>query len=62
MKVTVDWHACASTGSCVQICPDVFSLDSSGQLQVTEAPGESLRDEVEEAAAMCPNAAITVID
>lgn len=60
MNVEVDWQACASTGSCVQICPDVFSLDADGQLHVVEAPDESFRDEVEEAAAMCPNAAITV--
>ncbi|HKS47000.1 MAG TPA: ferredoxin [Amycolatopsis sp.] len=60
MKVTVDWDACASTGSCVQICPDVFTLDPDGRLQVLAEPDESLRPEVAEAADMCPNAAITL--
>lgn len=62
MKVTVDWDACASTGSCVQICPDVFSQDVKGALHVVEEPDESLRPDVVEAAEMCPNAAISVRD
>ena len=62
VKVTVNWERCASTGSCVQICPDVFALDASGQLQVVETPDESLHAEVWDAADMCPTAAITVHD
>lgn len=60
MKVTVDWDKCASTGSCVQICPDVFALDANGQLQVVESPDEVFHSEVWEAADMCPTAAIAV--
>ena len=60
MDIEIDWDACASTGSCVQICPEVFSLDASGQLCVADHPNEEFRPDVEEAAAMCPTAAITV--
>jgi ferredoxin len=61
MKVTVDYDVCASTGSCMQICPEVFELRSDGFLYVLlEEPPESLRNQVEQAADMCPTAAITV--
>jgi ferredoxin len=61
MKVTVDFDVCASTGSCMQICPEVFELRSDGYLYVLqEEPPESLRQQVEQAADMCPTAAITV--
>ena len=60
MKVMVDWSKCTSTGSCVQICPEVFSLDWNGQLQVRSGPDESLRADVDEAADMCPSSAISV--
>ena len=63
MKVTVDFDVCASTGSCMQICPEVFELRSDGYLYILqEEPPESLRDQVVQAADMCPTAAITVED
>lgn len=62
MKVYVDWNACASTGSCVQSCPEVFEFDVEGQLHVIEEPDESLRLDVLAAADICPTAAITVRD
>ncbi|HEX4982024.1 MAG TPA: ferredoxin [Ilumatobacteraceae bacterium] len=61
MKVTVDYDLCASTGSCMQICPEVFEVRSDGYLYVLQdEPGEELRTKVEEAAELCPTAAITV--
>jgi ferredoxin len=63
MRVTVDFDVCASTGSCMQICPEVFELRSDGYLYILqEEPAESLRQQVEQAADMCPTAAITVDD
>lgn len=63
MRITVDFDVCASTGSCMQICPEVFEVRSDGFLYILdEAPGESLRKTVEQAADMCPTAAITVVD
>jgi len=61
MKVEVDFDVCASTGSCMQICPEVFEVRSDGYLYILqEEPGEELRGRVMEAAEACPTAAITV--
>jgi ferredoxin len=61
MKVTVDYDLCASTGSCMQICPEVFEVRSDGYLYVLdEEPGPELEAKVTEAADLCPTAAITV--
>jgi ferredoxin len=61
MKVEVDFDVCASTGSCMQICPEVFEVRSDGYLYILqEEPGEELRTKVTEAAEACPTAAITV--
>jgi ferredoxin len=59
MKVSVDFDVCASTGSCMQICPEVFEVRSDGYI-LQEEPGEELREKVQMAADMCPTAAITV--
>ncbi|MEO8264198.1 MAG: ferredoxin [Ilumatobacteraceae bacterium] len=62
-KVTVDYDVCASTGSCMQFCPEVFEVRSDGFLYLLqEEPPESLRPAVEQAADMCPTAAISVTD
>ena len=48
MKITVDYDVCASTGSCMQICPEVFEVRSDGYLYVLqEEPPEELRDRSE---------------
>jgi ferredoxin len=61
MKVSVDFDVCASTGTCMQICPEVFEVRSDGYLYVLqEEPGDELADKVNEAADMCPTGAITV--
>ena len=61
MKVVVDYDVCASTGSCMQVCPEVFEVRADGYLYILqEEPGEELRDSVVQAAEMCPTAAITV--
>jgi ferredoxin len=41
MKVIVDYDVCASTGSCMQVCPEVFEVRSDGFLYVLqeEPPG-----------------------
>lgn len=63
MKVSVDFDVCASTGACMQVCPEVFEVRTDGYLYVLqEEPGEELRDKVTMAADMCPTAAITVTD
>jgi ferredoxin len=61
MRVIVDFDVCASTGACMQVCPEVFEVRSDGYLYVLqEEPPEELRDKVMQAADLCPTAAITV--
>ncbi len=63
MKVSVDFDVCASTGACMQVCPEVFEVRSDGYLYVLqENPSDELHDKVHQAADMCPTAAITVED
>ena len=61
MKVTVNYNICASTGACMQVCPEVFEVRRDGYLYVlNENPGEELRDKVQQAADFCPTAAISI--
>ncbi len=61
MRVIVDFDVCASTGSCMQMCPEVFEVRSDGYLYILqENPAEELRAKVEEAADLCPTGAITI--
>ena len=61
MKVTVDYDVCASTGSCVQICPEVFEIRSDGYLYLLmeQVPPE-LHAKAREAEELCPTGAITL--
>ena len=61
MKVVVDYDVCASTGSCMQVCPEVFEVRSDGYLYVLqEEPPPELHERVREAAELCATAAITL--
>ena len=63
MKVKVDYDMCASTGGCMQICPEVFEVRSDGYLYVLqEEPAAELHGKVREAADLCPTAAIELED
>ncbi len=61
IKVVVDRDVCQDHGQCVFAAPQVFELDEEGTLVVLqEEVGEDLRDNVEEAADVCPVQAITI--
>jgi ferredoxin len=61
MKVSVDYDKCISSGSCMDLCPQVFEVRGDGFLYVLqEEPPDDLRQPVEEAAELCPTGAITV--
>jgi ferredoxin len=61
VKVVVDYDVCASTGTCMRIAPEIFEVRDDGFLYVLqEEPPEELRPKAEEAAEMCPTAAITI--
>ncbi|MCD9880082.1 MULTISPECIES: ferredoxin [Streptomyces] len=62
MKVVVDMNKCQDHGQCVFAAPDVFRLDENGRLGYVGDPDDALRDEVEEAADVCPLQAIRIED
>jgi len=63
MKVTINFDMCASTGGCMQVCPEVFEVRSDGYLYVLQdEPAAVLHDKVREAADLCPTAAIELAD
>ncbi|MFD3813433.1 ferredoxin [Rhodococcus sp. NPDC058639] len=61
MKVSVDDDSCRGHGVCLALCPDVFDLSDGGYAVtlVSEVPAEH-EDSVREAAASCPERAITL--
>ena len=64
MKVVVDELRCDAHGVCVDACPEVFALsDDDDKVRVLVAePDESLREQLQRAALVCPKAAITIED
>lgn len=62
MKITVDTNLCEVHGDCVVAAPEVFDLGEDDEVvQVLQSePGEEHRAAVEQAARMCPVAAILV--
>ena len=61
MKVTVDYDMCASTGGCMQICPEVFALDDEGHATVAvDVVPVELEDKARQAVVNCPERAISV--
>ena len=64
MKVSVDFDVCASTGGCMQICPEVFEVRNDGYLYLLmegDIPPE-LTAKVKDAADSCPTGAISLGD
>ena len=64
MRVVVDELRCDAHGVCMDACPEVFALsdDDDKVCVLVEEPDESLREQVQRAAVVCPKAAITIED
>ncbi|POX38727.1 ferredoxin [Streptomyces sp. Ru73] len=62
MKVVVDMNQCQDHGQCVFAAPDVFRFDADGRLAYVSDPDDALREDVEEAADVCPLQAIRIED
>jgi ferredoxin len=62
MRVVLDELRCDAHGVCVAACPEVFALDDTDDLVrvLIGEPDESLRSAVQEAARVCPKAAIEI--
>lgn len=62
LHVVVDQEKCCGAGQCAMVAPEVFDQnDDDGTVVLLEAdPGEDQRGLVNEAAQVCPAAAITL--
>ncbi|MDX8029085.1 ferredoxin [Lentzea sp. BCCO 10_0856] len=62
MKITVDQDKCCGAGTCVLLAPDVFDQRDEDGIVVLldQEPPASLHSLVQEAASVCPAAAISV--
>jgi ferredoxin len=60
MKITVDKVKCCGAGQCVMVAPDVFDQrDEDGVVVLLDAaPATEFHTAVQEAASVCPAAAI----
>jgi ferredoxin len=62
VQVEIDQPKCVASGQCVLAAPDVFDQDDEGiAVLLQETPGPELHDDVKEAAAICPAAAIRLV-
>ncbi|GIF19316.1 ferredoxin [Actinoplanes tereljensis] len=64
MRVEFDEPKCVAAGQCAMVAPDIFDQrDDDGVAIVLDAtPGPEHFDEVREAAAVCPAAAIRLVE
>jgi ferredoxin len=64
MKVELDEPKCVASGQCVMAAPDVFDQrdDDGVAILLQEYPGVELHEETREAAAICPAAAIRLVE
>ena len=60
MKVIVNMSTCQNMGQCVYEAPEVFSLDEQGRLQYVADVENSLLEQVEASAMLCPTQSISV--
>lgn len=63
MHVEVDQPKCVASGQCVMLAPDVFDQDDDGIVELLDAdPAPERHDDVRESAAVCPAAAIRLVE
>ncbi|GAA2694799.1 ferredoxin [Nonomuraea recticatena] len=64
MRIAVDEAKCCGAGPCVLIAPDVFDQRDEDGIVVllAETPAPALNAAVREAAAVCPAAAIHLVE
>jgi len=63
MRVEVDAPKCVASGQCVLAAMDVFDQDDDGiAILLEDTPAPELLDDVKEAVAVCPAAAIRLVE
>ncbi|WP_318205425.1 ferredoxin [Streptomyces sp. SCL15-4] len=61
MRVTTERDRCVGSGQCALLSPEVFDQDADGLVTVLrEEPAEDLREQVAQAAELCPSRSIRV--
>ncbi len=60
MKIAVDTGKCMGHARCNAVAPDAFDLDDDGYVLVTERAIRVQADDLRNAAASCPEQAISV--
>ena len=58
MSIVIDQDECIGCESCVEICPEVFEMDSDGEKATVIKPNSDAAC-VDEAIETCPNEAIS---
>jgi ferredoxin len=53
-SLSIDTYECNGCGSCVEICPEIFQMDESGEKAAVKDPTVAISPAIEEAAAYCP--------
>ena len=61
-EIIIDSYRCSGCGTCVEICPEVFRLDSITEKAELVAPSPAVTDAVYQAAAFCPEKCIQIED
>jgi len=64
MRVELDEPKCVAAGQCVMASPEIFDQrdDDGVAILLEERPADELLDGVREAVAICPAAAIRLVD
>ncbi|MCI5145274.1 MAG: ferredoxin [Candidatus Electrothrix sp. AR3] len=61
-EISVDTYACSGCGTCVEICPEIFQMDSMGEKAELVMLAPAITAEVHRAAAFCPEKCIEIIE
>ena len=64
MRIEFDEPKCVAAGQCAMVAPDVFDQrdDDGVAIVLDENPGDDQHEAVREAAAVCPAAAIRLVE
>jgi ferredoxin len=61
-EIIIDSYRCSGCGTCVEMCPEVFRLDSLTEKAELVAAAPAVTDAVYQAAAFCPEKCIQIED
>ena len=62
MKITVNYSACAATGACARVAPELFEVRDGNLYVLNDSPTGDLEMKARVAEELCPTGAITLED